>query len=596
MLPIKADTSLSRSSSLFTNSYGTLHMTWSARLGLLSILLLSAWRADAQVVQWVKGTQPGTFVFEATWSQSLQAAVDSAGLKVLDDDAIWRLAEGSFTASHMVYVGTATPQVEVISASYDEVDLPAAALTLPMDQRTEVVGVGTYRKQQVGTLVWRTVQYDVATQRLRRYRRAVVRVSGLATGDQRARRVASAKAFSPNPHLQVTESVLSRGTVFKYPVTEEGIYRIDRAFLSALPGINPDAIDPARVQVFGNGGKPLPALNSDPRYADLAENPVLVQGDGDGSFGNNDAVWFYGASPTSWTYLDAENRWQHTTHPFADTNYYFIRIDEAMAKTAEVVPYPGWTDAAVQSEVPGRFVAEFDEVMWSREHGSGHTWVSRVLNSTQRRRELLEDQALTGFDGGAVEYRVRLGIQSNPRSSLNFSSNGQFLFEERAARLISQLDVDAPIASASVATFAQTVSSNALNLTVELPAGAGTAQAAVDWVQVFYPQQLRAEANVLRFAFPVTEERLTFDLSGFSAPPIVLDITEPHAIRALGVQAQGATYRVQAERGLQSQREFIAFVPSAAIATSAALARPVGAQNLHGVQSYPDLVIVAPEP
>ncbi|MEM1093531.1 MAG: type IX secretion system sortase PorU, partial [Bacteroidota bacterium] len=97
-------------------------------------------------------------------------------------------------------------------------------------------------------------------------------------------------------------------------------------------------------------------------------------------------------------------------------------------------------------------------------------------------------------------------------------------------------------------------------------------------------------------AFPVTEERLTFDLSGFSAPPIVLDITEPHAIRALGVQAQGSTYRVQAERGLQSQREFIAFVPSSAIATSAALARPVSAQNLHGVQSYPDLVIVAPEP
>ncbi|GAB5519223.1 MAG: type IX secretion system sortase PorU [Rhodothermales bacterium] len=572
-------------------------MKWTAHIGLLVFLAFNVWHVEAQAVRWSEGPEPGMFVFEADWSQPLQAALDSAGIQVLDDDAVWQLSEGAFSASHLVYVAPgATPRVEVVRAAYDEVVLPAGQLTLPMSQPTAVVGLGMYRKQRVGTLVWRAVQYDATSQRVRRYRRAVVRVSGLATKDARQRQVASAKAFNDNPHLAVTESALARGTVFKLPVVDEGMYRIDRAFLAALPGMNPDAVDPARVQVFGNGGTPLPALNSADRYGDIAENPVIVQGGGDGSFGENDAVWFYGASTQNWTYNADQSRWDHIKHPIADTNYYFIRIGEAVAKTVETAPFPNWTDAPTQATAPGRFVLDLDEFLWSREHGSGHTWVSQVLNSTQRSRNLFSGQALPGFDGGTADYRIRVGIQSNPRSQLNFTSGGVRLHEERAERLINSLDIDEPIASTSIAEFQQVVSGTTINLTAELPIGAGSPQAAIDWAQVLYTQQLRAESGVLRFVFPPDADRVTFDLTGFSALPTVLDITEPDAIRALEVQAQGATYRVQDARGDGAPREYIAFVSSSVQSASAALARPVEAQNLHGIQAYPDLVIVAPQP
>ncbi len=47
-------------------------------------------------------------------------------------------------------------------------------------------------------------------------------------------------------------SILSEGQWFKLGIIESGVYRVDRSFFSSN-NINPDNIDPNKIQIFGSG-------------------------------------------------------------------------------------------------------------------------------------------------------------------------------------------------------------------------------------------------------------------------------------------------------------------------------------------------------
>src|SRR3989338_5495872 len=93
----------------------------------------------------------------------------------------------------------------------------------------------------------------------------------------------------------VTNSVLQpgSGTWYKITVSEDGIYKLDKAFLSAC-GIDVENVNPQNINIFGNGDGRLPELNSKPRTDDLAKNAIQVIGEGDGTFDDDDYILFYG--------------------------------------------------------------------------------------------------------------------------------------------------------------------------------------------------------------------------------------------------------------------------------------------------------------
>ncbi len=96
--------------------------------------------------------------------------------------------------------------------------------------------------------------------------------------------------------------------------------------------------------------------------------------------------------------------------------------------------------------------------------------------------------------------------------------------------------------------------------------------------------------------------RFETTVRGFAAEPQVWDVTEPGAIRRLGVRAEGGGYRVQVA-AQERPREVVAFDPNGAHVmtplgraaepdspTPAAVAVPN--QNLHGLATRPDYVVV----
>ncbi len=533
-----------------------------------------------------------TFEVRVDWPEPLAEAVGASDNLA---DLMLRAARGDGSVSEAVALPTlAPPTVEVLAADFDEVPYALPQGTEGVEALAgppaEVVAVGLERRRPMGTFVARLLRFDLERGTVRRYRRIVASVR---FAEARPAGAFAAGRLTPvdNPHLAVGQSVLASGTWLKVPVTTEGIYRIDRAFLERA-GLAPDAIDPNDVAVFGNGGEPVPALNSAPRTADLAENATFVVGGGDGSFGSGDGVYFYGAAPNGWRWdpsaaASGEPGWRHWINLFSTQNAYFVRVDGGGQRVG-TPGFAGSSGATVLSQVTGRTFEEVDrpEGMIDRDGGgSGLDWLGTEISRSQPSTVVL-DTLPAGIVGGTVRYRARVATR-DASASLAMRSGGQPLATLTPRR--------SGLAGADVEVFEQTVGAGT-QLRLEMTLGATGSQGWIDYVEAFYPKALRAERDYLRFHTPGGEAGpFEFVLAGFSAEPQVWDVTDPAGIRRLGVRADGGSYRVQIEvPDPDAPRELVAFTTASAAVRAPASATSVPNQNLHAVGGFPDYVIVTP--
>lgn len=144
-------------------------------------------------------------------------------------------------------------------------------------------------------------------------------------------------AQQPGPSVSI-HSVLSSGEWHKLSIgsspnaTGSGMYKIDYGLLKSMLGANIESIDPRKIRLFGNGGRMLPEANADFKYNDLKENAILVIGEDDGKFNENDYILFYGQGPDAWVYNTAASKYNHVKNIYSDYSYYFLTVTDSMGK------------------------------------------------------------------------------------------------------------------------------------------------------------------------------------------------------------------------------------------------------------------------
>ena len=565
---------------------------------LLFIEGVEAQRTSVKVLE--ESASHVTYELTAEWHASLKTAIDSSGAKTLSVRSANAAVHGIFDATETIELPSLrVPRLTILASDFDEIPLPlgsnADTLALELAGAAAYLSdLGTFRKQPVISLNFRLLTYETTNSTLKRYRRIVARVAKNQTGSNTTLALNSrAAALATNSHLAVRQSALADGEVIKFPIFREGIYRIDRTFLSEA-GLNPDTIDPDNIQIFGNGGAPVPALNGDARAADLLENPVLVRGGGDGSFGDNDVILFYGAAANGWSYDAEEEEWEHYVHPFSNQNFYFLKVGAVDGVRIAESGFPGFSDATLFSEVPGRLFVDLDNFNWSKQNGSGLTWVSTPIDPTGR-LDILTDSLPPGFNGGDVTYHGRVAIKSNPSAFARFSNGGAQLAQVRTGSV--RTGQEEPSARLTETTFTESLGAGQpLNLSMTLEQQPNSPEVALDWLRAYYPQTLAAQGGVVRFATPAGESgRMAFQLTGFGGAPQVWDVTYPDQIQQLGVQASGNAFTVQLEVAAGARpREIIAFTEQAARTLDGGQAARVTPQNLHGLTDTPDFIIVTP--
>ncbi len=316
------------------------------------------------------------------------------------------------------------------SSSFEEVSLgylpqetlEVLAEVLPSSP-VSIVGVGILQHQPVASLDARMLTFDPSRALLRRYDRidAEIRLDGIQSDE-----LAKAQAAQANPNLLVTRSALAEGTWFKFPVEREGVYRIDIDYLVSL-GVSPQAVDPARVRVFGNGGRPLPALNADPRPVDLVEQPVYASYDNDTIFEDGEFILFFANGIQNWYYDPALDDWAHVTHPFSNSNYFFLQTDGPPGARIRTDSWPAFSDPVAAADYEDRYLVDDDLIHLEQDgSGSGLEWFGALVDTEVKRRPILDFTPLA-IASGTVRYRSRVAVRSNPAATIQFESNGSVI-------------------------------------------------------------------------------------------------------------------------------------------------------------------------
>jgi len=370
-----------------------------------------------------------------------------------------------------------------------------------------------FRHQQIVRIKVSPMQYDVATQTVRRYESLSVRVRFIG-GKQNAPSIVTSQAaalakadefydgilanapiarnFREQPSRTVLRSTgstspsspLAAGQLYKINIRSEGLYRITGQYLASR-GITLADINPATLQMFNNSGRELPRSLAATRPDGLEEIAILVEDGGDGRFDNNDYILFYGKGVDGFD----PSTGLHYLHHYAFDNVYWLTWGIANGKrmaTQQLQPTAG---ATVITDFRDRF---YNEQELRSLYGSGSDWFGwQFTNDATSRTRTYRFTLSEVVPNGTAQFRFAfLGW---------VSANHQFNMTLNDAALHSTSFFGQFILRTAQVTKNGALRSGENTLSISYTPSPATGQCFIDYFEVAYDRALRTQNNLLAF-------------------------------------------------------------------------------------------------
>ena len=221
-----------------------------------------------------------------------------------------------------------------------------------------------------------------------------------------------------------TPSVLSSGKWYKLSVQVDGVYKIDYSLLRKM-GINPDQVDPGKIQVYGGVNGMLPQSNSSPRISELKELSIFVKGGEDGKFNKGDYLLFFGQGPDSYQLIPSKGIFGYQNHLYTDKNFYFITLDRGVGRRM--------TDL---ESLTGNFPVsnEFDDFAYYEteqynELHSGRDWFGEQFDTKTDYTIRFEIPGI--IEGSSITLVSNVMAQSFSETSFQLSYNSVLIGEQK---------------------------------------------------------------------------------------------------------------------------------------------------------------------
>gem|GEM_PF-54379 len=449
----------------------------------------------------------------------------------------------------------------------------------------ELVDVARSGDRFVGTVRINPVQYDPARRVVRFYTKVVVRV--MTQGTESPRVAESVLQDSP----------LRQGDWYRMDVKDEGIYRIDRAFLQSA-GIPASLFSNINaVRIFGNGGRMLPEDLLASRPAGLQEVARhVVDRNGNGQFDTDDYILFYGQSTRGWDYSAKTKTFSHVINHYTETNRYFITFAGPVGKGMDSIASISLPGAIRPPDFQGR---EFVEEERFNLFKSGRQWYGQIFDPSASSAVIAI--SLPGIDTSkAVTYRIVLLSRAAVDESFKIEEGNSLLGR------ISTFGVD--VASIEyefayvtpVSTFTRRGplqdSRSLIRVTYELQSTASRAW--LDWIEILYRRRFNAVNDLLAFATPDTTGVVEYALSNFSSRDVlVFDVSDHSGVRRItGLTMdplETGRFSFQMSQSAGSVREIIAVGPNGFKTPSGV--QKVENSNLYGITTGAEFIIVTPK-
>ena len=383
-------------------------------------------------------------------------------------------------------------------------------------------------------------------------------------------------------------SVLSTGDIYKISVEQTGIHKIDYNFLSSIDGLNVDAIDPRNIHIYGNEGGPVPqAVNSD-RIDDLADNAIMIVGESDGSFDQNDYIILYTEGPSVYR-SNSDNELEYHHNPYDRKNFYYIKVEDTAGprvQTIASIDNPDITSDTRES-IQRHEVDKLNLLgNFGGTQGSGKEWYGESFaNETSQNfsfnfPDIVPNSEaeiairLAGRDEGIMRYNVTVAGQSLSQS-VNSTITGNI--EETYAKIGNLRDEI-------------TLTDSRVNVAIDFVPHSNQSEGWLDYIEIKGIEKNRYSNTPIYIHDAASVDYDTYGYSISQAGNIqVWDITVPQNTR--NIELVGTGNKIFAFETESKLKTFIAFEPGANH-LSPSFVNKVENQNLHGIQEA-DFIIVS---
>ncbi|MDQ3141223.1 MAG: type IX secretion system sortase PorU [Bacteroidota bacterium] len=401
------------------------------------------------------------------------------------------------------------------------------------------------------------------------------------------------KPVNPSPNYTYN-SILEQGTIYKISITTRGIYKIDKAFLESKLKINLTNLDPRNIRIFGNGGQKLPEANSIVRHDDLVENKIVVLGEEDGIFNDQDFILFYAPGPDKLTYNNSSEEFDFEKNTYSESAHYFIKIDNqrgARISTQSIQNQPTYTSTTSLQY----YHYEKDLInLLSKDpcnHPSGQSWVGEELSNSRE----LNLGAVFNINNIVTDKRSRLKALMYTRcpqsSNVHISVNGITVTKIAGSTYYSCVS-----RYASPVNFNDEISltDNVTQCSIKYPQTPSSSEAWFDWLSISaWTQNSYVGRDYYIFDPDAKTASVTkFELRDVNPQVLIWDITNPVDIKLMESTFQNNSLSfLDATQNKTAQ--YIAF-QIATVNKVPEFIEQVANQNLHGIDKVDAMIIYHP--
>ncbi|HHB77597.1 MAG TPA: type IX secretion system sortase PorU [Saprospiraceae bacterium] len=396
-----------------------------------------------------------------------------------------------------------------------------------------------------------------------------------------------AAAFRDTP---TKKSKLRNGNIYKFAVSNNGLHKLDRQFLTQL-GVDVGNINPKNIHILGNGGDVLPELIAIKRIDDLAENAIFVAGENDGQFNDNDFILFNAqcAQPVA---LGTHNNYRIKNNPYTSKAYYFLKIDDQPGKRVQS------QNSLPQSNhiVEDYFLCkkhEVDKVNLLDEdptsEGGGNEWFGEVFKAekTQQFNDAFHFENVV-LDKPALMH-VRFAGKSYDGTSFSMTADDQVLHTNINGTGQGQWkDV------AVVREFYLPFTPKGDNPSISITFAANTIESKgwLDYIEINAYQKLVYNGSPFLFGTlsDTPQDLTTFSILTNSQDVKIWDVTNPQT--PVNQSFAQAGDHIEFTTNTDSLKTFAVFKESDNFPTPEAIGQ-IDNQNIHGIEKA-DLIVIYP--
>ncbi len=383
-----------------------------------------------------------------------------------------------------------------------------------------------------------------------------------------------------NPQKYAAASRLASGQWARIEVEGTGMHFVSNSMISSL------GLDPAKINVYGYGGRQIPDCLAEAEPDDLPLIPSVKVNGGIIFFGTDNVSWKANADNTAMTY-------SHVNHPYAETSYYFLsdidlNVNDKQEPAAPALSYAPMSGVTPADWFRARIVHEQDVFAPSV--------MGRILLGEDFRASASQNFrfALPGNRGGDSNVTTRIVFGANVSGgnvSLMFTADGQRL-PSTSSDVVSSVSTDSQFLRTANTVKTIPDAGESFQLGITASASGTVSVAALDYIEVEYDRNLTLGTSPYLHFYGNNAGNATYRLRGASQDTRIWDVTDPSRPVEIdfALQGEAATFTDRTP-GL---REYVAFNPSASwTAEGVKKSSRVANQNIHALPN-PDMIIIAP--